>query len=164
MNIHQPDDAESAGQRDRLPFDFGDRRRAQAVRRQRTGAVPRMDPGFLDMFHDAGDLDLPAIGDGIDIDLDCVPQIAVDQDRAGSRYRDGVGNVALQTGRIMHDLHRPAAEDIRRADHDGISDIERDRFGFAGRMRRSVVGLTQPETGQEPLKPLSVLRQIDRIG
>ena len=75
-----------------------------------------------------------------------------------------MGNVAVQTGRIVHDLHRAAAEDIGRADHDGISYIERNRFGFARRMRRSVVGLTQTETGQKPLKSLSVLRQINRIG
>ena len=57
-----------------------------------------MDPGFLDVFHDAGDLDLPAIRDGIDIDLDRVPQIAVDQDRTGPGHRDGMGNVTMQTG------------------------------------------------------------------
>ena len=44
-----------------------------------------MDAGFLDMLHDAGDVDLVAVGDGIDIDLDRVLQIAVDQHRAGAR-------------------------------------------------------------------------------
>ena len=40
-----------------------------------------MDAGFLDMLHDAGDEDLVAVGERVDIDLDRVLQIAVDQHR-----------------------------------------------------------------------------------
>ncbi len=85
LHIHQPDDIERARERDGLPLDLGDRLEAEAVGRQRAGAVAGMDPGFLDMLHDSGDINLGAVGDGIDIDLDRVLQIAVDQDRAGAR-------------------------------------------------------------------------------
>ena len=38
-----------------------------------------MDTGLLDVLHDAGDVDIVAIGDGVDIDFDRVLQIAVMQ-------------------------------------------------------------------------------------
>ena len=40
-----------------------------------------MHPGFLDVLHDAGDVDVPAVGDAVDVDFDCIGEIAVDQQR-----------------------------------------------------------------------------------
>src|SRR5262249_53291523 len=134
LNVHQPDDPERAGEFHRLPLDFGDHRAAQTVRRQRAGAVSLMDPGLLDVFHDAGDLDYPTVGYGIDIDLDRVLQITVDQHRAGPGHQDGVADVAMEPGGVVYDLHRSAAEHIRRADDDGIPDIESNRFRLARRI------------------------------
>jgi len=39
-----------------------------------------MDAGFLDVLHDAGDVDVLAVGDGVDVDLDGVLQIRIQQD------------------------------------------------------------------------------------
>ena len=44
--------------------------------------VARMDAGFLDVLHDAGDEDVLAVGEAVDIDFDGVGQIAVEQQRA----------------------------------------------------------------------------------
>ncbi len=57
-----------------------------------------MDPGLLDMLHDAGDFDIVAVGDGVDVDLDRVLQIAVDQHRARSRGADRMRHVAVEAG------------------------------------------------------------------
>ena len=81
-----------------------------------------MDAGLLDMLHDAGDIDLVAVGDGIDIDLDRVLQIAVDQHRARARDADGAADVAVEPGGVVDDLHRPAAEHVGRADHHRVAD------------------------------------------
>ncbi len=42
-----------------------------------------MDAGLLDMLHDAGDVDVVAVGDGVDIDLDGIGQVLVDEQRTG---------------------------------------------------------------------------------
>ena len=43
-----------------------------------------MDPGLLDMLHDAGDIDGLAVGQHVDIDLDRILQVTVDQHRVGA--------------------------------------------------------------------------------
>ncbi len=53
-----------------LPLDLGDDVVGQAVGRQRAGAVARMDAGFLDMLEHAGDHDIVAVADRVDVDLD----------------------------------------------------------------------------------------------
>ena len=39
-----------------------------------------MDAGFLDVLHDAGDVDAFAVADAVDVDFDRVLQVSVDQD------------------------------------------------------------------------------------
>ena len=89
-----------------------------------------MDPGFLDMLHDPGDIDLGAVGDGVDIDLDGILQIAVDQDWARAGDIDGAADISAETRRVVDDLHRPAAQHIGRPDHHRIADILGDRLGL----------------------------------
>ncbi len=66
----------------RLPLELGEGRGVERVRRQRAGAVARVDAGLLDVLHDAGDERVLAVGEAVDVDLDGVGQIAVDQQRA----------------------------------------------------------------------------------
>ena len=54
---------------------------AQGHRRQRTGGVPGVDSGFLDMLHHPADVDLGAVTERIDVDLDGVLKEPVDQHR-----------------------------------------------------------------------------------
>ena len=44
-----------------------------------------MNPGLLDMLHDAGDVDVRAVGDGVDVDFGGVGEIAVEQNRRVAR-------------------------------------------------------------------------------
>src|ERR1700745_957083 len=116
-----------------------------------------MDTCLFDMLHDAGDLDLPAVGDSVDVGFERVLQIAVDQHRAGPGDTYRVPDVAIEPGGVMNDFHCAAAENIRRADYDRISDAPRDLFSLACRMRRAIVRLTQSKAGQQSLEPVSIL-------
>ena len=40
-----------------------------------------MDAGLLDVLHDAGDEDVLAVGERVDVDLDRVGQVAVEEER-----------------------------------------------------------------------------------
>ena len=104
-----------------------------------------MDPGLLDMLHDAGDIDLSAVGDRVDIDLDRILQIAVDQHRAGTGDDHRPADVAGEPRVVVDDLHRPAAEHIRRADHHRIADPSRDLLRFLGGIGGPVFRLAQSE-------------------
>ena len=55
-----------------------------------------MNAGFLDMFHDAGDVDIArAVAQRVDIDFHGVLQVAVDQHRAVARYPYRLVYIAL---------------------------------------------------------------------
>jgi len=40
-----------------------------------------VDPGLLDVLHDAADVDLAAVAQRVDVDFDCVFEEAVDEHR-----------------------------------------------------------------------------------
>ncbi|CKS79678.1 Uncharacterised protein [Mycobacterium tuberculosis] len=54
---------------------------AQRDRWQRTGRVTGVDAGLLDVLHDPADIDLGAITQRVDVDLDRVLEEAVDEHR-----------------------------------------------------------------------------------
>ena len=78
LHIHQTADLEREGEPPGLVLEFGDRFGAERTRRQRAGAVAGMDAGLLDMLHHAGDDRRPAVGEGVDVDLDRIRQVAVE--------------------------------------------------------------------------------------
>ncbi len=81
LHVQQP--AHPAAQRDRLgvgadPLDVA---AAQRDRRQHAGGVAGVDAGLLDVLHHAAEVDLGAVAERIDVDLDGVVQEPVDQHR-----------------------------------------------------------------------------------
>src|SRR6185312_2063916 len=103
LDVHQPNNVKSARECDGLALDFRDGLGREAVRGQRAGAVAGVNPGLLDVFHDAGYVDLRAVGDRIDIDLDRVLQIAVYEHRARSRDNDRTADVTGERRGIVDD-------------------------------------------------------------
>src|SRR5436190_4251621 len=81
LDVHQSLDLERPRQLSRLPLDLDYNVGIEAMRRDRAGAVARMHPRFLDMLEHAAYDHLVAVADGVDIDFDRIPEIAVDQDR-----------------------------------------------------------------------------------
>ena len=91
LHVHQPDHLQRPGHRLGLALDLGDDLVRQRIGRQRARRIAGMDPGLLDVLHDAGDEHvLVLVGQRIDIDLDGVTQVAVDQHRVGARDQIGI--------------------------------------------------------------------------
>ena len=59
-----------------------------------------MDSRLLNMLHDAGDVDILAVGNGIDIDLDRVGEEAVDEDRRIAEQAHRGGNIVGQRAAV----------------------------------------------------------------
>ena len=123
-----------------------------------------MDPGLLDMLHDAGDEYLIAVGDRVDIDLDRVLQIAVDQHRVRPRDADRMRAYSGQPGVVVHDLHGAAAQHIGRPDHHRKADRGATASASSAEMGGAVLGLLQAEALQQLLEAAPVLGEIDRVG
>ena len=87
LDVEQPDDAERARDPARLLADLREHLLAERVRRQHAGRVARVDARLLDVLHDAGDPDVLAVAERVDVDLDRVLEEAVEKDRAGRPAR-----------------------------------------------------------------------------
>ena len=163
LHIHQPDNAQRAGQRLGLAADLLDQRVRQGLRRQRAGRVAGMNAGFLDMFHDAADIDVLAVAQRVDINLDGVVQEAVDQHRVVAGNDNRVTHVALEIGFVMHHLHRAPAKNIGRADDDRQADTGGDVARLFGGMRDAVLRLAQLQIVDQLLEPLAVFGKVDGV-
>ena len=135
--------------------------------------VAGMDAGLLDVLHDAGDVGVLAVGEAIDIDLDGVGEIAVDQQRppVGNRkLRRPVEiggqphQIAVDLGRVVHDLHGAAAEHIGRPDHDRIADRLGDGARLLGAGGDAALRLPQLEPIEQLLEAVAILGEIDGVG
>ena len=78
---------------------------------------------LFDVLHDAGDMHILAVTDGINIQFDRAGKIAVQQNRAVAGNHHRLCDVAFQLGHIAHDFHGTPAQNIGRADHQRKADI-----------------------------------------
>ena len=69
-----------------------------------------MDARFLDVLHDCADHARLAIGDAIDIDLDCVLEKTIDEHRPIRRYFNRARHVTSKIFVVVDELHRASAE------------------------------------------------------
>src|SRR5579872_138212 len=167
LHVHQAANFQSFGERDRLAFDFFDRRWLQRMGRNCAGGVAGVHAGFLDVLHDARDEHvLGAIADRIDVDLDGVMQKAVDQDRivAGNAKEFAGLDLRNQMRFIGTHHHAASTQYVRRTQDHGITDLARRSDRLFGGHRRGVARLLEPKFIEQPLKTFAVLRQIDGIG
>ena len=86
------------------------------------------------------DVQLFAVVQGVDVDLDRVVDEPVDQDRTVGADLGGGLDVGTQRVVAVHDLHAAPAEHVGRPDEDRVADLVGDplRLGEAG--RRAVRG------------------------
>jgi hypothetical protein len=88
-----------------------------------------VDAGLLDVLHHAGQVEVGAVVERVDVDLDGVLEEAVDQHR---RLRPDVGragDVVDQHVVAVDDLHAAAAEHVRGAHQHRVADPLGDRLG-----------------------------------
>src|SRR5207248_286794 len=90
---------------------------------QHAGRVAGVDPGLLDVLHHRADVGVLAVGDGVDVDLDCALEETVDQHRPV--------DLTEVVGRVAH-AHRTSAQHVGGADQDGKPDA----LGDGPRFRR----------------------------
>ena len=143
---------------------------AQRLRRQRARRVARVHPRFLHVLHDAGDQDFAgAVAHGVDVDLDRVLQepihqhgpIGRDSALAGQRAGRHRLHDAAHAVVVVDDLHGAAAQDIARAEQDGIADLPGDGQRLGRRRRRSPGRLRNAELVTQRVPALAVLGQVD---
>ena len=102
-----------------------------------------MDAGFFDVFHDAGEVDVGAVAEGVNVDFDGVVEEAVDEDGVVGGDFGGSLDVVGEGGFVVDDFHAAAAEDVGGADEDGVADVVGDVFWLRRswwRCRRRVRG------------------------
>ena len=164
LNVHEPDDPEFSGNPPGLLLDLPKQLRREGNGRERTGAVPGVDSGLLDVLHDARHHRVRTVADGVHVHFDGVLQKLVDEDRMARGDMDRGFHEAPQGLRVVDDLHGPAAQDVRRAHDDRVADPLCGPDGVGHIHGRVVVGLPQVQPVNDLLKALPVLRPVDGVG
>ncbi len=162
LHVHQPDDAELERQARRGVADLPQHLGAERVRRQHAGRVARVDPGLLDVLHDAADPDVLAVADRVDVDLDRVLQEAVEEDLRAS-VGAGPAEVVGELLRVVDQLHRPPAEHVARPHEQREADAGRDGERLLGAARRRVRRRLEREPLEHRAEAAAVLGQVDRL-
>ncbi len=123
-----------------------------------------MNAGLFDVLHDAGDHNVFAIAQRVDIDLGRRFEKVIDQHRPVLRVLDRLAHVLLDRCIVVADHHGASAEHIRRPHQHGILNLLRIGHGFfnagGGRARR----LRDIEFLQQLAESFAVFRQIDVLG
>ena len=137
----------------------GERGRRDLARR-----VARVHARLLDVLHHRADEHVGAVGHRVDVDLDRAFQEPVDQHRVIGRCLGRGADERLQVVGVVDDLHRAAAQHVRRADDHREPDLRRDRPRLRQRPRLTVRRRRDVELGEDLRELPAVLGQIDRLG
>ncbi len=185
LDVHQAADIEGLCHGFRLALQLVEHLARERARRQRAGAIAGMDAGFLDVFHDAGDIDVCAVGQAVDVHLYGVAEIAVEQQRVlaeqgvdlaglvvrvalldilGYQFRNRVEQVRLQLAFGMQDLHGAAAKHVGRAHDQREADFGGDEAGLLDRVGDAIVRLIEIELHQKLLEAVAVFGKVDHVG
>src|SRR5699024_5782960 len=141
-----------------------DHRVAQRDRRQGAGGVAGVDAGLLDVLHDAADVEVSAVVERVDVDLDGGVQEPVDQDRGLGTAAVGqvAADVVDQARLVVDDLHAAPAQHVAGAHQDRIAHRGGD-LGGVGEAPRGAVGRGgQVRIGQHRPEVAPVLGGVDR--
>ena len=130
LDVHEAVDADAVGEGDGGGADFVDVFGAEGHGWEGAGGVAGVDAGFFDVFHDAGEVDVGAVAEGVDVDFDGVVEEAVDEDGVVGGDFGGSLDVVGEGGFVVDDFHAAAAEDVGGADEDGVADVVGDVFSF----------------------------------
>ena len=184
LHVHQTDDVERQCQFARLGLERGQHIFRKRARRQRAGGIAGMDAGLLDMLHDAGDEDVGAVAERVDVDLDRVDEIAVEEQRILAQHRIdlpglvvGIARLDLrwhQTGKgpeqiiveaalVVQDRHGAAAQHVRGPRDERQAEVGGDVARLLDGIGDAVLRLAQAEFLDQSLEPVTILGEIDRI-
>ncbi len=142
----------------------------QRAWRQGACGVSGVDAGFLDVLHDAADVQLLAVEQGIDVDFHGVLEELVDQQRrrqASGDDRIGLGllqrtiDVLAQLGVVIDDFHASSAEHVARAHQHRVSDGVRGLAGLVQAQGGAVTRRVHVRLLQHLAEKLTVFGQVD---
>ena len=122
-----------------------------------------MNACLLDMLHDAANQHHFAIADGIDIHFNRIVEEAIQQHRRVVGDADRGLEVAAQILLVIDDLHRPAAEHIRRTHHQRVANLFRFLYRLLNGGDGGVRRLLQLQTVNRVLEALTVFRPVDSV-
>ena len=184
LYVHQAADLQRLGKRCRLTFQFIQRFGRERACRQRAGGVARVDAGFLDMLHDAGNEDAFAVAQRIHIHFDSIGQIAIEKQRVLAEQRvdlaglvvrvalldvfrheawNGIEQIGLQLAFRMDDLHGAATQNVGWANDQREADFGGDEASLFDRVGDAVVRLRQIELHQQLLEAVAVFGKVDHV-
>ena len=164
LDVHQSAHADAGGQLLRRVPDLQQVGRAERDGRQGAGRVAGVDPGLLDVLHDPAEVEVGAVEERVDVDLDGVLQEPVDQHGVGGAQVGGLGDVGLERGVVVDDLHPPAAQHVGRPDQHRIADGRGDLARLGEGRRHAVLRRREPGVVQHPGEGPAVLRVVDGFG
>ena len=162
LYVHQPHHFQFDGNTAGVLPDCVDMLGRQADGGYHAGRIPGMDTGQLDMFHHGRDKSVGAVGNGIGFHLDGVVQKLVDEHRLlrGNLLHSGT-QVTIEHLVVVNDFHASAAKDIRRPDHEGVTDALGDFECLVIAPRHARFGLGNPEPAHNLPETIPVFGQVD---
>ena len=122
-----------------------------------------MDPGLLDVFHHPAQVQFLAVVQGVHVDFDGVVEEPVHQHGGAVADFRGPGDVAVQGGVVVDDLHAAPAQHETGAHQHRIADLRGDPFGLRRRGGHSVFRGGQPGVRQHPPERAPVLGEVDGL-
>ena len=135
----------------------------QQIGGQDAGRVARMDASVLNVLHDPADHYRLPVAHRVDVRLERVFEEPVQEHRVLRRGLYGAGEVLPQRGRVVHDLHRPAAQHVAGPDEDRIPDLLRDLQRLVDARRGPARRHRHAEFAAQFVEPAPVLRAVDRF-
>ena len=128
-----------------------------------------MDARLLDVLHDAAEVELGAVVERVDVDLERVIEEAVDEDRRDPATLLGGGtertlDVARELLLGVDDLHATTTEDVRGTHEHRVADVGGDLARLRERRRRAERGGRQAGLLEDPPEDRAVLSRVDRFG
>src|SRR5580693_9388746 len=123
-----------------------------------------MDAGLLDVLHHAAEVQLEAVVQGVDVDLDRVVEEPVGEHRMAGADLGGFRYVRAQRGIVIDDLHAAPAQHVRGPDQHRVADLAGDAGRLRLRGRRPVPRRGQPGVVQDLGERGAVLGQVDGLG
>ena len=142
----------------------------KGARRQSACGVTGMHASFLNMFHNAADIQLFAIEQGVDVDFHGILQELVDQQRRRQTARNhGIGlsflqcaiHILAQLGVVVHDFHAATAKHVARAHQHRITDVMSRLTGFVKAQSGAIARRVHLGLLQHFAEELTVFSQID---
>ena len=164
LDVHEAHDLERLPELGRGLPDLAERRARHApVRRQDGVRIARVDARLLDVLHDAGDDDVLAVAEGVDVELVGILEEPVDQDGPVRKGGDGLLENRLEGVLVVGDAHRAAAEHVARADEEREAEPAADLEALGDVARGAPRRRLEVHVPQQLAEALAVLGAVDRV-